>query len=208
MRIRNKYVNKCTFVYIITEKGDDFLSRAEKRNYVLTSEECNYIEKLIIKNQSIVRAVIRTTLGERFELLCDDCISELYLLMCERINKLKNHENPDGWIVVAAKNIAINAMRKHNTQLKHTITEEIIDIPVEDNVFESALYNIWLKDGVIEKLLDKLTPHEREIYNYLYQKRLPPKKVAEIMGLSHSTIRNINAKIKKKIQNGLNENNP
>ena len=74
----------------------------------------------------------------------------------EKINKLKNHENPDGWIVVAAKNIALNAIRKHNTQLKHTSAEEIIDIPVEDNVFESALYNIWLKDGVIEKLLDKL----------------------------------------------------
>ena len=181
------------------------MNNADKHNYVLTSEECDYIEKLIIKNESILRSVIRSALGERFDQLGEECMSDLYLLMCEKINKLKNHENPDGWIVVAAKNIALNAIRKHNTQLKHTSAEERIDIPVEDNVFESALYNIWLKDGVIEKLLDKLTPHEREVYNYLYRKRLPSKKVAELMGVSHSTIRNINANIKRKIKREMNE---
>ncbi len=184
------------------------MNNAEKRDYVLTSEECDYIEKLITRNQSILRSVIRSALGERFDQLGDECISDLYLLICEKIDILKNHKNPDGWIVVAATNIARNAIRKYNTQLKHTTAEEIIDIRVEDNIFESVLYNIWLKDGIIEKLLDKLTPHEREIYNYLYRKRLPSKKVAEIMGLSDSTIRNINAKIKKKIQNRFNENDP
>lgn len=183
------------------------MNNAEKRSYVLTLEECDYIEKLIINNESILRSVIRSALVERFDQIGDECMSDLYLLMCEKIDILKNHENPDGWVVVAAKNIALNAIRKHNTQLKHTSAEEIIDIPVEDNVFESALYNIWLKDGVIEKLLDKLTPHEREIYNYLYRKRLPSKKVAELMGVSHSTIRNINANIKIKIKKEMNENN-
>ncbi len=179
---------------------------AEKRYYVLTTEECDYIEKLLIKNQSIVRAVIRSALGEKFELFGDDCLSELYLLMCEKIDTLKNHENPDGWMIVAAKNVAFTAIRKHNMQLKHTAIEEISDIRVDDNVLESALYNIWLEEGVIEKLLDKLTPHEREIYNYLYQKRLSAKTVAEIMGLSDSTIRNINARIRKKIKDGMNKN--
>lgn len=115
------------------------MNSAEKRSCVLTSEECDYIEKLIIKNESILRAVIRSALGERFDQIGEDCISDLYLLTCEKIDYLKNHKNPDGWIVVAAKNIALNAIRKHNTQLKHTRAEEIIDIPVEDNVFESAL---------------------------------------------------------------------
>ena len=181
------------------------MNNAEKRSYVLTLEECDYIEKLIINNESILRSVIRSALGERFDQLGEECMSDLYLLLCEKIDKLKNHENPDGWVVVAAKNIAQNAMRKHNTCLNHTTAEEIIDIPVADNVFEDALYNIWLDEGVIDKLLDKLTPHEREVYNYLYRKRLPSKKVAELMGVSHSTIRNINANIKRKIKREMNE---
>ena len=181
------------------------MNNADKHSYVLTSEECDFIEQLIIRNQAVLRSVIRLALGESFHLMGEDCLSELFLLMCEKIHILKNHENPDGWAIVAAKNIAQNAIRKHNTISNHTAAKEIEDIPVEDNVFQNALYNIWLEEGVIEKLLDKLTPHEREIYDYLYRKRLTSKKVAEIMGISHSTVRNIAAKIKKKIHNELDE---
>ena len=104
--------------------------------------------------------------------------------------------------------IASNAVRKYNTELKRTADKETKDIPVQDDFFESALYEMWLKDGIIDKLFDKLTPHEREIYNYLYQKRLSAKKVAEIMGVSESTIRNIKANIKKKIKKYLKESAP
>ena len=57
-----------------------------------------------------------------------------------------------------------NIAKSYQTDLECVL----IDIPVADNVFEDALYNIWLDEGVIDKLLDKLTPHEREVYNYLY----------------------------------------
>ena len=180
----------------------------EKRNYVLIPEECNFIETLILKNESIVRSVLKSALCEKFDQLGEECIGDLYLLMCEKIDKLKQHENPDAWMIVAVKNIAFNAIRKYNLRLKHTSNEELTDIPVPDNVFERALYDIWLQDGFIDKLLDKLTPHERQIYNYLYRKRLPTKKVAEMLGVSESTIRNINATIKKKIKNGIKENAP
>ncbi len=182
------------------------MNNAEKRSYVLTSEECDYIEKLIIKNESILRSVIRLALGEKFDQIGEECMSDVYLLLCEKIDILKKHENPEGWMVVAAKNIAQNAIRKHNTQLRHTTAEEITDIPAEDNVFENTLYNIWLEEGAIDKLLKELTPREREVYNYLYRKRLTSKQVAKIMNVSYSTIRNISANIKRKIQNAINEN--
>ncbi len=181
------------------------MNNAEKRTYALTSEECKFVENLIANNEYIVRSVLRSALGEKFDQLGAECISDLYILLCEKIRFLKQHENPDGWMVVAAKNIALNAIRKHNTLINHAIAAEITDIRVEDNVFENALYSIWLNDGVIDKLLDKLTPHEREIYDYLYRERLTSKQVAEIMKTSDSTIRNINARIRKKIQKELNE---
>lgn len=182
------------------------MKNAEERKFILTSEECDYIEKLIIKNESVVRSVIRSALGEKFDQIGDECMSDLYLLMCEKIDKLKKHENPDGWLIVSAKNIALNAKRKHNTQLKHMIVEERTYIRAEDNVFENALYNIWLEDGAIDKILARLTPRETEIYNYLYRKRLSCKQTAKITGLSESTVRNINANIKKKIHKGLHKN--
>lgn len=179
------------------------MTDAEKRDYVLTAEECDYIEKLILKNESIVRAVIRSALVEKFDQIGDECMSDLYLLMCEKIDLLKNHKNPDGWLIVAARNIALNTLRKHNAHLSRTYGEEISNVRAEDNVFESALYNIWLEDGVIDKVLATLTPHEKEIYNYIYRERLPYKKIAEIMCISESTARNINANIRRKILNEM-----
>lgn len=179
------------------------MTNAEKRNYVLTPEECDYIEKLILNNETIVRAVIRSVLGEKFDQIGGESISDLYLLMCEKIDLLKRHENPEGWMVVSARYVALNALRRYNTLLYNTDTKKIEDICSEENVFESALYNIWIKDGVIDKALATLTPHEKEIYNYLYRERLSYKKIAEIMDISESTVRNTNATIRRKILNEM-----
>lgn len=181
------------------------MNNAEKREYVLTSEECDYIEKLIAKNEAVVRNTIRMALGEEFERLGEDCISELYLLMCEKIDTLKEHRYPDGWIVIAAKKIAYGILRKDRVRSGFISAERTRNIRAGDDVFENALYNIWMEDGVIDKLLASLTPHELEIYDYLYHKRLTAKKTAEILGLSASTVRNIDASIRRKIQKGINE---
>lgn len=180
---------------------------SENGHFRLEPDESDYIRELISRNAYIIRAAVKSTLNEKFDQIGEDCISQTYLLACEKIVELKKHENPDGWIIVAAKMVAKNEIRKYKTQLNHTIDEEIKDIPVEDTVFEDALYNIWLKDGVIDKLLNTLTPHERTIYNYLYRKRFSLTKVAEIMNLSENTIKNTRTRIKSKIKNAIEQNN-
>ena len=184
------------------------LNSAEKCERVLDSKDCEFIENLLIKNQTILRSVIRSALGEKYDQIGDECISDLYLLMCIKINELRSHESPDGWLVVAARHVANNAARKYNVQLKRTASNEPTDIPSDDDVFESMLYNLYLKAGLIEKLLNSLTPNELKVYNYLYVDCLSCKQVAEIMGVKDSTIRNINANIKKKIQYELNWYDP
>ena len=120
--------------------------------------------------------------------------------MCEKTDILKKHENPDGWVIIAARNIAKNAQRKLNAQLNRTSDKATEDITAEEDIFENVLCNIWLEDGGIDKLLEKLTPREKEIYNHLYRERITAKDTSEIMNLSDSTVRNINANIKRKIK--------
>ncbi len=179
------------------------MQNKEEVKLCLSPDEAEYIQDLIIRNQYIIRAEIRSVLKEKFEQIGEDCIGEIYLLACEKIDVLKKHKNPDGWIIIAARKVALNMGRKHNTILNKSTEAEIEDMPIDDNVFEDALYNIWLENGSIDKLLDVLTPHEREIYNLLYKRRLPSNKAAEIMKVSDSTIRNINRTIKKKIKNAI-----
>lgn len=175
----------------------------EKEVFRLTSDEAEYIKDLIIRNEYIIRAEVKLALQDKFDQIGEDCISEIYLLACKKITVLKKHEKPDAWITVAAKRVAQNMARKHNTLLNRLTDEEIIDIGTNDTVFEDALYNIWMEEGSIDKLLNTLTPHEREIYNLIYKKRLPSNEVAELMGTSGSTIRNTDAKIKMKIKNAI-----
>ncbi len=183
------------------------MKTSEKESFHLTPEEADYIEDLIIRNEYMIRAAVKSVLQEKYEYLGEDCISEIYYLACKKIKKLKKHEKPDAWIIVASRKVALNEARKYNTYINHTTDEKVINIPAIDTVFEDALYNIWLEEGVIDKLLNLLTPHERKIYELLYKKRLPPKEVAKIIGVSESTIRNINSTIKKKIKKAINTEN-
>lgn len=175
----------------------------EKEHFRLTADEAEYIKDLIIRNEYIIRAEVRSILREKFSQIGEDCIGEIYLLACKKIEVLKKHENPDAWITLVSKKVAQNMARKHNTILNRAADEEIMDIETKDDVFEDALYNIWLEDGSIDKLLNTLTPHEREIYNLIYKKRLPSKEVAKLMGRSDSTIRNTVAAIRRKIKSGI-----
>ena len=175
----------------------------EKDVFRLTVDEAEYIKALIIRNEYIIRATVRAVLREKFDQIGDDCISEVYVLTCKKIKVLKNHDKPDAWITVAARKVAKNMARKHNTVLKNTTDDEITDASSEDSVFEDALYNIWTENGSIDKLLNVLTQHERKIYNLIYEKRLSSKEAAIIMGVSDSTIRNTVATIKRKIKNAI-----
>ena len=180
-----------------------FLNSKGKDVFRLEPHEAEYIRDLIIRNQFIIRHTVKSVLNDKFDQIGDDCISEIYFLACKKISILKKHEKPDAWITVASRKVAQNMVRKYNTVLNKTADEEITDITSEDNVFEDALYNIWLEEGAIDKLLNTLTPHEREIYNLIYKNRLSSKEVAKIMAVSDSTIRNTVATIKLKIKKSI-----
>lgn len=175
----------------------------EKEKLRLTADEAEYIKELIIRNEYVIRAEVRSVLREKYEQIGEDCIAEIFFLACKKTAVLKKHENPDAWIALASRKVAQNMARKHNTHLNRTTDEEITDLCVEDNVFEDALYDIWMENGSVNKLLNTLTPHERKIYDLLYKRRLPSKEVARIMGVSDSTIRNTAATIRRKVRNAL-----
>ena len=69
--------------------------------------------------------------------------------------------------------------------------------------YEEVMFNMWLENGSIERLLSILTPHERKIYELLYKKCLNSNEVAKIMNTSSSTIRNTKSVIKKKINEAI-----
>lgn len=179
------------------------MNNSEKTQMNLSVDDAKYIEELITRNEYIIRAAVRAVLRDKYTQIGEDCIGEIYLLACEKIAVLKEHAKPDGWILVASRKVALSSAKKHNALLNKIADEDIDSIPSEDDVFEDALYSIWLDNGEIDRLLEVLTPREREIYDLLYIKNLSPKRSAEVLGISESTIRNTGSNIKTKIKNAM-----
>ncbi len=187
-------------ICINVEKGGDFLNTIENGKLRLTADEAEFIKDLIIRNESVIRAVVRSELHEDFDLLGEDCVAEIYLLACKKVAVLKNHENPEGWLSVASRRVAQNVKRKNATISEHYIDTEVTDIAGKNDIFEEALYNVWIENGSIDKLLGVLTPREREIYELVYKKRIKSNEAANILGVSDSTVRNTAASIRRKIK--------
>lgn len=181
------------------------MNTTENDKLRLTQKDSDFIEALIKRNQGVMCAAVRSVLQENYNVLGEDCIAEIYLLCCQKIRVLKNHENPDGWLAVASKRVSLAVNRKYKERLSRTADYEPINADSQIDVFEEALYDSWLEGGAIEKLLSVLTPREREIYELVYLKRMKAVDVATLLGVSGSTVRNTTASIRRKLENAIKE---
>ena len=170
----------------------------KKQNAVpLTEKQRSFLDGLIRENKHYISNTVLNTLGSAFSCLYEECISELYLLACLKINIAEAHPNPAAWIIVCARLTAHTVMQKRKKDALNVPPDE--DICDDRDVFDEALYNIWIENGVASKLIEELTPREKEVYNLIYIKGKRPEEAAKLLGISHSTVRNIRKQLKEKI---------
>lgn len=171
----------------------------------LTEDEADFAEALIDKNKRIINNLMRVSLGSEFSHLYEDCVSEVYLAVCQNAKELKNHPSPDGWVIVATKNIAKKQKNKEIIRIKRTNMQTDIS-PDGDNVFEDVLYKIMREDETVEKIIDTFTPREKEIYKMVYRQGMGLAEIAEALGIAPSTVRNIHKNLKDKVYQYIEDN--
>lgn len=169
--------------------------------YRLSPDESAYVRDLFTENKGLIQNAVKSVLKSRFAEFGEDCIGEVCLLIVQNVKILMSHDNPQGWLVIASKKTAANYIRKEYTRLKNAGNEVFCDIPTDsETVHEDALYEIWMKDNSIERLLCELTEREREVYELLYIKRMTAVSASRLLGISDSTVRSIDGAIKEKIK--------
>lgn len=176
-----------------------------KPSFILTNDQREFIENLLTKNESAIKHMIRKTLGDKHGHLIEECISELCLLMCEKISVLEAHPNPAAWVIVSAKLTAFTVIN-NNKKGANSFPLEKAKIIGPDATFEEALYSIWLQNGAPQKLLDTLTKREKQIYQSLYIEKKTAEATARELGLTPSTVRNVKKTIKDKILDQIKKN--
>lgn len=175
------------------------MNTKQKVNRPLTADESVFVEKLIEDNKKAIKNIIYNVLGEDYKYLAEDTIYDVYLLICQKIDVLKNHSNPKAWIFVAARYVARGAVKK--SKRHKTVPIEMIDrLPSGIDIEEEAIYNMWLCNNVPEKLLGSFTKRELQIYHMIYVEGKTPKETADILGLTQHAVLNFKSNIKKKIK--------
>lgn len=176
------------------------MNKKTKPFIVLTKDDALFIEQLIEQNGNHINNIIYNTLGSYNQYLAKDAISEFYLLMCEKIDTLKAHPSPKGWIFVAAKHTAQGLIAKSRRDSSSVPLDDVIYEFSETDVFEDATYEIWLENKVPEKLIAHLTKREREIYCKLYIDKKKPTAIAKELNISVNSVYNIHKNLRDKIK--------
>ncbi len=169
----------------------------------LTKDDALYIEQLIRQNDKYIKNVIYNTLGPENRYLAEDAISEFYLLICEKIEALRSHPSPKGWLLVAAKHTAQGMISMHKKDAMSVSLEEALHEPDKTDVFEDTVYEIWLENKVPEKLIAGLTKRERQVYVKIYIEDKKPKDVAAELNISVNAVHNIHKNLRDKIKNEI-----
>lgn len=171
----------------------------------LSQADRDFIKQLVLKNRVTIAHTVRVVLGELYGSLYEDCIGETYLLACQKVKHIREHENPDGFIIVAAKLTALGLMRK----VKGVKTVPIVNpdaLPSETDVYEEALFNICIKQLTPKNLEELFTPREAEVFKLIYIEELNSIQAAERLGISDSTVRSIKQTVKDKVKQLVKKN--
>ncbi len=178
-----------------------------KRKTPLSEEEARFLRDLVAENQNAIKWSVLKSLDKSHEYLYEDTISDLYVLMCEKIDDLKVHPHPEKWIFVAARLTAMRSLQKSKNHSAVLPLDEVPEPRDKQDLFEDVVYEIWLENNVPEKLLSQLTKREREIYYKIYIEKKKPKDIAQELNVSVNNIRNIHKNIRDKINFSVKEKN-
>jgi len=116
----------------------------------------------------------------------EDAVQEAFVIIHDHLDKLTNitcHKTR-GYVVLVAKNLAKNMLRKRRRER----TMQIEDIPFElPDTKESAHARIEIEEVISE--IEALPETPREILLLKYYHQCSDKELAAIMGIRHDTVR-------------------
>lgn len=182
------------------------MKKIEKEKYTLSLKERDFLETLIKKTRLPVIYALRSVLGGFYDVLYEESISALYLLSVEKIKELSSCGNPEGWMVISARNIGLNLKRK---RAKYTETHVSFAgqnmISSKDSVFEEVVYNIWTDQNATDIFISTLSPLEKQVYELMFIREMSSREVAGQLKISESTVWNVRKRIQDKSKKVIKE---
>ena len=168
----------------------------------------HYIELLKLKDEKAFEFIYHETKALVYSLIlgivkdrmvCEDLMQDTYLTMIEKIHQYKPGTNFKSWLLVIARNKAIDYYRRSLRETNIDPEFEDIILPTTDPVGEKNL--------LIEEILNNLSQIERTIFLLYIMDDLKHREIAQILDMPLGTVLwhyNKACKKIKKLQGGEN----
>lgn len=130
----------------------------------------------------------------------DETAHAVFDSAAESWEKLREHPNILGWLMLTAKNLIRRRWRDGGRdKLRSIPLELIVSVPDPRDPFDSVELSDKDIAGITEQVLSGLSPAEREIYELFYRSNLPYPDIAEKLGISEAAVRARLARVKAKL---------
>lgn len=181
------------------------LAKNNKSVLRLSKNQADFVRELVIRNDKLVRTLLKSTLGDLYGRLGDECIGELHLLACSKAAELMTHPNPDGWLIKSCKLKALEQLRKSAAENALPLSQASELAAPADNGDE---YKVAV---ILERLAARegdalLSPRERQVYRLLYTEDKSTAEAAKLLGVSEKTVLNTRLNMIKKVKRFITEN--
>lgn len=162
----------------------------------------DYIDALIEKDEEAfeaiyeaskraVYAMIFSIVHER--IVAEDLMQDTYMTMIEKIHQYKRGHNFLTWLLVIARNKALDHLRAHKK-------ETLVDIEIVENLGSNVLAK-GEENAIVQDMLSRLTDIEKQIFLLYLSENLKFSEIAKLLIMPLGTVLWHYNKAKTKIKN-------
>ena len=132
-----------------------------------------------------------------------EVVQEVFLTACAKRELLAQHPNPGGFLFLTAKNLAKKARREAFARMaREPLTADGLPPEQADDgaEIERALDAAVDTDAWVERVLARLDPAKRTLYNLHYVQGVPMKEIAARYGLGEAAVRMRYMRLRREIR--------
>lgn len=155
----------------------------------------DYFDSIYYETKNIVYYTILTIVKDSS--LSEDLMQDTYLKALEKIHSFKPRYSFTSWIVVIARNLAINEYNKRKRELS-------FDPNIDEYIFGRS-ESLSEKQLIVKELIEKLNPIEREIVLLHVIGDLKHREIASIIKKPLGTVTWMYNEALKKLRNEYGE---
>ena len=160
---------------------------------------------------------IRNACGKYYNMInnyieFEDFLQEIYCTFLKRKSFDENYNvKPFTFICIVVKNETLQIIRKNNSQKRFLPKDKLASIDYindddgfnESNLVSSVIDETeFIKNDMVEKIKEKLSPLQNEVFYYLIND-YKPREVSKILGITNNNVRKNYDYIRKKARKTL-----